>query len=333
MQVDNVLQIFFESTQEVVRERSIEGKLRNIAEALVRAHLYSRAAVQLYSWAYGEKMFGFAGITEEEAAWLRTHDIVEYETYRRVARYGDPLGGPVYFVPHDRITQVLPRAEEYLLSGQVPWNGPGFWHPEDMLYCDLTSANGLHMGNLTADEPFDGRIPTAETATLLAPFVSLAATVLEQELHRRRDALAGCFNGSVCRSEIKRRLASGRPFALVFADMDNLKHINDLAGHAAGDTAIVEASRGLDHIAARLPEANGWVGRLHGDEFLMMFWTGAQPAQLESSLMQDWTEILPQMSFGIATSQPGDTGEQLLRRAELAMYANKRVRKAHSRPL
>lgn len=333
MQVDDVLQIFFESSQEVVREQSIEGKLRRIAEALVRAHLYSRAAVQLYSWAYGEKLFGFAGLSAQDEAWLRTHDIVEHETYQRVARHADALGGPVYFVPHDRISQVLPRPEEYLLSGQITWQGPGFWHPEDMLYCDLTSSDGLHMGNLTADEPFDGRVPTRETATLLAPFVSLAAAVLEQELHRRRDALAGCFNGAVCRSEIERRLTSGRPFALVFADMDNLKHINDLAGHAAGDGAIVDVSRRLDRIALSLPGGKGWVGRLHGDEFLMMFWTHEPEANLESAILRDWTPLLPDVSFGVAVSQPGDTGERLLRRAELAMYSKKRLRKLDSRSL
>src|SRR5579875_590071 len=142
MDNETVLRTFFESSQAVVRETDLERKLQLIARAVVDAGLFRRAAVQLYAWTYGQKMFGSAGLSAEEEEWLRTHDEIDPETYQRVVRYGVHLGGPVYFLPHTVIENVLPDADEYLLRGESTWRGEGYWHPEDMLYCQLRSSDG-----------------------------------------------------------------------------------------------------------------------------------------------------------------------------------------------
>jgi diguanylate cyclase (GGDEF)-like protein len=326
MRSETVLHVFLRESQAVVQETELEAKLARIAHAVVEARLYRRAVVQLYARVYGEKMFGCAGLAADEEEWLRTHDVLGPDAYGRIARYAVGLGGPVYFIPHDRLSAVLPEADQFLLGGQTRWRGPGYWHPDDMLYCELTSSDGLAMGNLTADEPFDGRVPTPRTAELLAPFVALAAAVLEQEVRRRRDALTGCFNGPACRDEMVRRLVSGRRFALVFLDMDNLKQINDRQGHAAGDRAIVETARGLSQVVA---DVGGFVGRLHGDEFVALFWTDDDDVTVAEHLSRTWRPRLDGVSWGVAVTEPGDDPDRLLRRAELAMYLDKAHRKRY----
>jgi diguanylate cyclase (GGDEF)-like protein len=304
----------------VVRERRLEQKLHLIARAVVEAELFRRAVVQLYGWTFGEKVFGSAGISADEQEWLLTHDVIDPALYARVVRYAVALGGPVYFVPHEVLQRVLPDADDFLLRGESRPVGPGFWHPEDMLYCQLQSSDGIEMGNITADEPFDGRVPSTRTAELLAPFVALASAVLEQELGRRRDALTGCFNGACCRDEIGRRLRDGRRFALAFVDMDRLKHVNDHEGHAAGDREIQRVAGLLRQAAAPF---DGSVSRLHGDEFVVMFWSDNDEGAIRERLEHEWRLSGADASFGVTLSRPDDDTETLLRRAELLMYEDK----------
>jgi diguanylate cyclase (GGDEF)-like protein len=333
---DTVWRVFFEQSQAIVRAEGLEQKLRLVARAVVDTGLFRRALVQIYAQAYGTKIFGSAGLSTEEEDWIREHDVLTPDVYNRVQRRARHLGGPVYFIAHDMLRDIFPNADEVFLMGQTAWAGPGFWHPDDMLYCQLTSSEGVELGNLTADEPGDGRIPDERTARLLGPFVSLAAAMVEQEINRRRDHLTGCFEGRVCREEIARRLKSGRRFGVLFCDMDHLKTINDEEGHHAGDRAIQAAADHLRAAAATPPLATDWVGRLHGDEFLVIYWLPERASedprdQDEESawetIRRRWSRDVPGVSVGLALARPDDTVADLIRRAELRMYEDKRRRR------
>lgn len=80
-----------------------------------------------------------------------------------------------------------------------------------------------------------------------------------------RDALTGLFNRGAFEAEVRRRLAdaSGRPFALVFFDIDHFKSINDRFGHAAGD----EGLRLCADILRRYLRSGDVVARIGGEEF------------------------------------------------------------------
>jgi diguanylate cyclase (GGDEF)-like protein len=323
---ETVWRVFFERSQAIVRADGLERKLALVAQAVVDTGLFRRTLVQIYARTYGTKIFGSAGIDPEQDEWIRTHDVMTPEVYGRVREQAVHLGGPVYFIPHDRLRDIFPNADEFLLAGPTAWAGEGFWHPDDMLYCQLTSSDGQELGNLTADEPGDGRIPTTATAGLLGPFVSLAAAVVEQDIERRRDHLTGCFEGRVTREEIARRLKTGRRVGLAFCDMDDLKAVNDVDGHAAGDRAIQRTATALQRVAQQAPLHTGWVGRLHGDEFLVVFWAAADVD--EDALCDEtravWARDVPGVSVGVALSRPGESVMELIRRAELKMYEDKR---------
>ncbi len=328
-----VLRVFLTSYRDIVEADPLEKKLAAIAAVLVRAGLFQRAAVQVYASLYGEKLFGLAGLTPQEEEWIRTHDILPEEEYARVQQHGVRIE-EVYFVPHEHLRSVLPNVDDVLLmdASRDPddWQ-EGQWHPDDMLYMPLLASNGLALGNITADAPFDNRVPDEETAALLAPFVAMAACTIEQELNRRRDYLTQCFNGQFFRDEVSRRLSMrGRPLGLAFVDMNGLKAVNDDLGHEAGDRAIQATADALRALGAKLAGHLFYdpvVCRLYGDEFGLLFRPDAAvaPDEVAAAMLAHWPEDVPPAAVGVAGAEPEDDPRTLVRRAEERMYAAKRA--------
>ncbi len=84
--------------------------------------------------------------------------------------------------------------------------------------------------------------------------------------HAERDFLTDLLNTRAFESELTERLAAGEPFALVLADVDDLKLVNDSQGHAAGDDHLRRLAAVLREETA--PEDT--VARIGGDEFAIL---------------------------------------------------------------
>lgn len=126
------------------------------------------------------------------------------------------------------------------------------------------------------------------------------------------------------------------PMAVIYADVDNLKPINDNCGHDAGDRLLIEVARLLEH---ELRESDV-VARLGGDEFGALL-TGAAAAdttqilaRLNSAIARrnDETDepFKISLSIGSASNEPALKTESLDRivvAADIAMLAEKRARK------
>jgi diguanylate cyclase (GGDEF)-like protein len=118
---------------------------------------------------------------------------------------------------------------------------------------------------------------------------------------------------------------------MLMLDMDNLKHINDRYGHAAGDQALSH----IAHICRAALSSNDVLGRLGGDEFGVLLPAldhaeAAQAAQrllaaVRASAYPFTDDIRPSMSIGIATTQSDtDDYDSLWMRADSALYVAKR---------
>jgi diguanylate cyclase (GGDEF)-like protein len=138
-------------------------------------------------------------------------------------------------------------------------------------------------------------------------------------LQRMDDALARC---GVVRS--------GRLVAVLFCDLDGFKRVNDWFGHAAGDQLLIDVARSLEQRLG--PDA--LVARLGGDEFAVLLrdlpsgadlsaQTEAVLATVERRFEYDGRSVLVSTSVGAACSDGRHSAEQLLRNADLAMYAAK----------
>ncbi len=136
--------------------------------------------------------------------------------------------------------------------------------------------------------------------------------------------------------EAARRL--GLPVTAIYADLDNMKPINDRFGHEAGDRALLEVAEILGSVLRN----SDLIARLGGDEFCAIL-AGAEAetatqatARIESALRaRNKASAEPfelSLSVGLAEAAPGEkiTLQDLTSAADTAMFAAKRAKKAAS---
>jgi diguanylate cyclase (GGDEF)-like protein len=157
------------------------------------------------------------------------------------------------------------------------------------------------------------------------------AATLAQEA--RTDPLTGLLNRSGLALRAQELLERPSGHALMLLDLDRFKPVNDVHGHAAGDTVLVKVARRLTQ-AVREGDA---VARLGGDEFVILFADAPGHAALEERAQRlqaalrhpiaigpDGQVVGIDSSVGVATApQDGYTLDQLLTAADVALYRAK----------
>jgi diguanylate cyclase (GGDEF)-like protein len=123
--------------------------------------------------------------------------------------------------------------------------------------------------------------------------------------------------------------------ALLLVDIDHFKQINDKLGHAAGDRALKLVSR----CTLELLRSHDVAGRHGGDEFVMLLRrsTTQDAMQVAERLVshlqrQAHAHALPRLtlSFGIVQMRRGESIDDTLHRADLALYEAKRLGRARA---
>ncbi len=161
---------------------------------------------------------------------------------------------------------------------------------------------------------------------------SLESELLKQAFY---DQLTGLANRSLFRDRVAHALSRAARerelLAVMFLDLDNFKSINDTLGHAAGDellsivaTRLLNATRGCDTVA-----------RLGGDEFAVLLENVRNEgdativadrivqALSHSVELSSGATVRVGTSIGIARVAESDGVDELLRNADVAMYAAK----------
>jgi diguanylate cyclase (GGDEF)-like protein len=152
------------------------------------------------------------------------------------------------------------------------------------------------------------------------------------DLQARTDALTGLLNRRGFETQMAFALAlarrSHRPLSLITVDVDHFKQVNDTHGHEAGDEVLRRLARALE---MRLRNSDV-VARLGGEEFVVLLpdtdLAGARSiAQtLVDGMAEQHDPVVGRItvSAGVATVRsPRDTGADLLRRGDAALYAAK----------
>ncbi|HEX4867661.1 MAG TPA: sensor domain-containing diguanylate cyclase [Acidimicrobiales bacterium] len=143
------------------------------------------------------------------------------------------------------------------------------------------------------------------------------------------DPLTGTGNRLRFREHLDRALESGGPTVLLFCDMDRFKAVNDELGHAAGDAVLVELVARLRTVLRPGDE----LARIGGDEFTILLRGDLDGARQVADRLTEvagapfevgGTTVEVGLSVGIAAARPGEGADDLLRRADAALYAAKR---------
>lgn len=148
----------------------------------------------------------------------------------------------------------------------------------------------------------------------------------------RRDALTGLANRRVVDEELRREAhrSNRRAFDLtaIMIDLDHFKSINDTYGHGMGD----EVLRGVGKLLLNQMRPYDLVARYGGEEFVVLLpETTLEQGQsyaerIRESLVNLQVADYPDKitaSLGVATLMPGQSPENLLPRADLALYRAK----------
>jgi diguanylate cyclase (GGDEF)-like protein/PAS domain S-box-containing protein len=163
-----------------------------------------------------------------------------------------------------------------------------------------------------------------------------AERAAEEQLRRQAlyDELTGIANKTLLRDRLEHSLAraeraGSRPVAVLFADLDQFKLVNDSFGHAAGDELLRQVAERLQDVVR-----NGdTVARFGGDEFVIIAEDTDEPAAREMAerllasfaepFVVDCRRAYVTASVGVVSS-PSGTVDDLLRFADAAMYDAKR---------
>jgi diguanylate cyclase (GGDEF)-like protein/PAS domain S-box-containing protein len=147
-----------------------------------------------------------------------------------------------------------------------------------------------------------------------------------------KDSLTGAYNrlkfDEMIRSELGRLERYGTPLSLAMLDIDHFKMVNDTYGHATGDHVLAEVVRTIQE---NVRETDGFF-RWGGEEFLLL----SPGINLEQSVAMAWKiqQIIAAhvffkvntltVSLGVTQARSGDSIDDLLLRADLALYEAKR---------
>jgi diguanylate cyclase (GGDEF)-like protein len=210
---------------------------------------------------------------------------------------------------------------------------------EDSLAFDLAAGGDEGETKLVLHAPPGGF--TDDTRKLAEWLASQAAIALENaRLHEivQHQAITDELTGLVNRrrflaaldAEILRARRLGGPLSVVLVDLDDFKRINDRFGHPVGDTVLLAFA---DLMRAHVREVDV-AGRLGGEEFSILLpetdlagaAAGAERlrhALAEQSLELEGRTLEVTASFGVAELSSGQSGDELLRAADAALYRAK----------
>jgi two-component system cell cycle response regulator len=235
-----------------------------------------------------------------------------------------------------RIEAVITSAELQHMSGiELCWETRLIATNRRPIYVLMMSSLYDHKSLVEAldsgADDFIGKPPMAEElyARLRA---AERISSMQRELVRLAtiDPLTGLYNRrgffEQAMEACARTVPDGSVSAIVI-DVDNFKHINDSYGHEIGDEALRACAS-----AARLDEAV--VGRLGGDEFALLLEGRTQPQAIEIAedlrlrlaarpIDTGRDRITLTWSVGVGEGRPGETVDQILARADAALYAAK----------
>ncbi|PVE21326.1 histidine kinase [Microvirga sp. KLBC 81] len=147
----------------------------------------------------------------------------------------------------------------------------------------------------------------------------------------KHDVLTKLYNRSFYVDELNRLERKGPfPVTVVIIDLNGLKTANDQLGHAAGDALLRRAGEVLN----KAVDKPSCAARIGGDEFALLL-PGMEERDAKGVLEsienlldvnnQFYTGLPLGFSMGLATSEPGERLESVVKRADLRMYEAKRA--------
>lgn len=148
------------------------------------------------------------------------------------------------------------------------------------------------------------------------------------------DGLTGLLNRNGFEDVLERELreAGAGPLSVAFIDLDDFKEVNDSYGHSAGDAVLVAVGERLQAVV----RDEDWVARLGGDEFAIILRSTEDPQPVMARILEQVVvpvatgsenAVSVGASVGLAIRSANEAASQLVRNADMAMFAAKAMGK------
>jgi diguanylate cyclase (GGDEF)-like protein/PAS domain S-box-containing protein len=250
----------------------------------------------------------FANTAYEEASGYRVHELVGQKH-----DFFDPEG-----TPHKIAEELL----KTIHSGES-WNGE--------LLCSRREGDSFWVHTNIA--------PVVDESGQVRHYLAISEDITEKKLQQEQilhqahfDSLTDLPNRFLSLDRlsqlVKEAQRDGEHVAVLFLDLDDFKKINDSLGHETGDKLLIDAAQRLESVVRK----QDTVGRLGGDEFIVLLGGLAEPSDAQTSaenLLEqfrtpfriDGRDLILTSSIGISVyPEDGDDATVLLRNADSAMY-------------
>ncbi len=206
------------------------------------------------------------------------------------------------------------------------------------------AAREIESGNFGTTLPESRR--KDEVGDLVRAFSRMGDSIVRHDRDMRRmaytDALTGLSNRLAFRELLDQRLmqlrGAGRQLALLFADIDDFKRINDTLGHDAGDEVLVHFAQRISDAVDRLGGEDAVLARFGGDEFVVLIEAGDDGdirsaasrlaetlvSELHSPIVVQERAVFLGTSIGITLFPEDAAGAaMLMKNGDIAMYQAK----------
>jgi len=197
--------------------------------------------------------------------------------------------------------------------------------------CVPVTVQGTPMGVIHVTGEVDGEIEDTVVVRLEAlalqagSRIGMLRAMASTQLQASTDPLTGAVNRRSLEASVRELRQAGELYAVVFADLDHFKDLNDTHGHETGDRAL----RLFVDVVRSTVRPEDTICRYGGEEFVVLLRgiTRAQAADRIEVVRRRLHEAvetgnLPRFSasFGIADSTQGPTAESIISMADLAMF-------------
>ncbi|MBN8716681.1 MAG: EAL domain-containing protein [Stenotrophomonas sp.] len=209
------------------------------------------------------------------------------------------------------------------------------------------AARQIEAGDFSTPVPESAR--SDELGDLIRAFGRMRDSVARHDRDIRRvaysDALTGLSNRLAFRETLEQRLrqtqGTSSQLALLFADLDDFKRINDTLGHEAGDEVLLQVAARIEQAVASVDGTESVVARFGGDEFVILLQLGeADPdagirgkairlaealvTALSEPMLLHGRQVLLGGSVGVAIfPDDASSASLLMKNGDIAMYQAK----------